>query len=70
LFIIYNRWGQELYRSTLPPVFGDYLNMQGRWDGAFQGKECPPEIYSYKISYNYKKGAKKYSNSGTFMLLR
>jgi hypothetical protein len=70
LFIIYNRWGQELYRSTLPPVFGEYLNMQGRWDGTFQGKECPPDMYSFKISYNYNKGDRKYSNSGTFMLLR
>jgi hypothetical protein len=70
LFIIYNRWGQELYRSTLPPVFGENSNMQGRWDGTFQGKECQPEIYSYKIFYNYNRGTKKYSNSGTFMLLR
>ena len=70
LFIIYNRWGQELYRSVLPPVYGDYLNTQGRWDGTFQGKECPLGIYAYKLSYHYNEGTKKYSHSGTFMLVR
>jgi hypothetical protein len=70
LFIIYNRWGQEFYRSILPPVFGDYLNMQGRWDGTFQGKDCPPGVYAYKLSYTYNEGKKKYSDSGTFMLVR
>jgi len=70
LFIIYNRWGQELYRSIMPPVFEDYDNMQGRWDGTFQGKECPAGIYAYKISYSYNNGKEKYSNSGSFMLVR
>jgi hypothetical protein len=70
LFIIYNRWGQELYRSALPPVFGDYSNMQGRWDGTFQSKECEPGVYAYKLSYRYHEGTKKYSDSGTFMLVR
>ena len=70
LFIIYNRWGQELYRAALPPVYGDYLNKQGRWDGTFQGKECPAGVYAYKLSYHYNEGAKKYSHAGTFMLVR
>ena len=70
LFIIYNRWGQELYRSTLPPVYGDYTNMQGRWDGTFMGKESPTGIYSYQISYRYNEGTKNYNKSGTFMLMR
>jgi len=72
LFIIYNRWGQELYRSTLPPDPKDiyYENLQGRWDGTFQGKECPAGIYAYKITYSYYEGVKKYSKSGSFMLIR
>jgi len=70
LFIIYNRWGQELYRSTQPPVYREYGNMQGRWDGTFKGKECPAGIYAYKISYNYNEGKGRYSDSGTFMLVR
>jgi len=70
LFIVYNRWGQELYRSTLPPVYKEYDNMQGRWDGTFQGKICPSDIYAYKLSYSYNNGKDKYSTSGSFMLVR
>jgi len=70
LFTIYNRWGQELYRSTLPPVYKEYYNMQGRWDGTFQGKDCPADIYAYKLSYTYNNGKGKLSKSGTFMLVR
>jgi hypothetical protein len=70
LFIIYNRWGQELYRSILPPVYGNYQNLQGRWDGTFQGKNCPPGFYAYQIKYTFNAGEGKYSNSGTFMLVR
>ena len=70
LFVIYNRWGQEVYRSTLPPVYGEYFNMQGRWDGTFQGKNCPPGIYAYQISYSFNEGTGKYSTTGSFMLVR
>jgi len=70
LFIIYNRLGQELYRSTLPPVYGEYHNFQGRWDGTFQGKNCPPEFYAFQIQYTFNEGSGKFSKSGTFMLVR
>ena len=70
LFVIYNRWGQEVYRSTLPPIYGNYVNMQGRWDGTFQGKDCPPGIYAYQISYTFNEGTGKYSTTGSFMLVR
>jgi hypothetical protein len=70
LFVIINRWGQEVYRSILPPIYGDYLNMQGRWDGTFQGKDCPPGFYGYKITYTFGEGGGKYSHSGSLMLVR
>ena len=70
LFVIYNRWGQEVYRSTLPPVFDSYDNPQGRWDGTFKGQECPPGIYSFTISYSYNEGSAKYSETGSVMLVR
>jgi hypothetical protein len=70
LFIIYNRWGEEIYRSTLPPVNNEYLNPQGRWDGTFQGKACPTGIYVYTISYKYNGGVGKFSDRGSFMLVR
>jgi hypothetical protein len=71
LFIIYNRWGEELYRSTLPPVYGAYDNPQGRWDGTYKGKNCPAGLYAYKITYNsFSDGTGKYSKSDSFMLVR
>ncbi|MCL1850784.1 MAG: gliding motility-associated C-terminal domain-containing protein [Bacteroidetes bacterium] len=70
LFVIYNRWGQELYRSTLPPVNNEYTDMQGRWDGKFKGEDCPAGIYAYKLSYKYNNGKGKFSTSGSFMLVR
>ncbi|MDR2971851.1 MAG: hypothetical protein LBU83_07995 [Bacteroidales bacterium] len=70
LFVIYNRWGQELFRSTHPPVYGDYENMQGRWDGTFRGKECPAGFYAFQLSFSYNESSRKYSESGSFMLVR
>jgi hypothetical protein len=70
LFIIYNRWGQEVYRATVPPVYGDYNNPQGRWDGTFQGRDCPPGIYAFKISYSFNEKSGKYSDTGSVMLIR
>jgi hypothetical protein len=70
LFVIYNRGGQEVYKSTLPPVSGDYTNPQGRWDGTFQGQNCPPGMYGFKITYTYNENSKRYSDSGSFMLVR
>lgn len=69
LFLIYNRWGQEVYRSTLPPVYGDYENMEGRWNGTFNGKDSPAGIYAFKIVFN-SEGSGNYTESGTFMLVR
>ena len=70
LFIVYNRWGQELYRSTLPPVYGDYENPQGRWDGTFRGEPCPSGIYAFRISYSFNERSGKYSHTGSVILVR
>ena len=71
LFLIYNRWGQEVYRATLPPpVYDDFENPVGRWDGTFKGKDCPAGIYAFRISFSYNEGSGKYSESGSFMLVR
>ena len=70
LFIVFNRWGQEVYRSTVPPVYGDYANPQGRWDGTFRGKDCPSGFYAFKISYSFNEGAGKYFDTGSVMLVR
>jgi hypothetical protein len=75
LFIIYNRWGQELYRtSELPPFYPkspDFKpDSEWGWDGTFQGKECPAGIYAYKLSFYNLKGKKRVSKSGTVLLVR
>jgi len=69
LFIIYNRWGQELFRTEQPPDCAYYKDC--RWDGTFQGKECPPGIYAYKISYTFNQGRSgRIPETGSFMLVR
>jgi len=70
LFIIYNRWGQEVYRSNKPPEYGNYENADSRWDGTFRGNDCPPGLYAFKISYTFNQRAGKYSDTGSFMLVR
>lgn len=39
-FMIYNRWGQELFRST---SFSDC------WDGTFRGSPVAPDVYGYHL---------------------
>ena len=76
MFLIYNRLGQEIYRSLSPPIYVEPPIHEGnwdpgnRWDGTFQGRDCPAGIYAYKISFSYNDGADKYAESGTFMLVR
>lgn len=37
-FIIYNRWGQEVYSST---------NISESWDGTIEGDDLEPDVYGY-----------------------
>ena len=41
-FIIFNRWGQEIFSTSLP--FSEF------WDGTFNGKPAPQGIYSFSFS--------------------
>lgn len=41
-FRIWNRWGQEVFRSTDPSV---------GWDGNFEGKQAQTGVYAYVITY-------------------
>ncbi|MBT8234120.1 MAG: gliding motility-associated C-terminal domain-containing protein, partial [Bacteroidia bacterium] len=38
--IIYNRWGEEVYKSS---------DINARWDGTFEGRELPPDVFGYHI---------------------
>ncbi len=39
--MIYNRWGEEVYRTQ------SYLEASKGWDGTFRGKQLPPDVYGF-----------------------
>ena len=39
-FFIYNRWGEEMFRTTNP--------YQG-WDGTYRGEDLPPDVYGFYL---------------------
>jgi gliding motility-associated-like protein len=41
--IIYNQWGQQLYKSN---------DAKKGWDGLFQGSPCPKGLYIYIADYS------------------
>jgi len=41
--LIFNRWGDEVFRSSTP-----YLN---NWDGTFNGEELPADTYFYVVNF-------------------
>ncbi|PHN05442.1 T9SS type B sorting domain-containing protein [Flavilitoribacter nigricans] len=41
--IIFNRWGDEVFRSNMP--------YQNNWDGRFNGQELPADTYFYVINF-------------------
>lgn len=40
-FHIYNRWGQEVFKST---------DRSEGWDGKFLGQDCNPGVFAYRVS--------------------
>jgi gliding motility-associated-like protein len=59
LLIIYNRWGQELFRGN---SFGDC------WDGTFRGTPVAPDVYGYYLQLMCRD--EQYSRKGDVMILR
>ena len=57
---IYNRWGQKVYSSN-------YL--KSGWDGTFNGKLQPMDVYSYTLSVTFSNG-QKVTKTGDITLLR
>lgn len=45
--LVYNRWGELLFQSTDPTI---------GWDGYYNGKLCPQDVYVYKITARYDNG--------------
>ncbi|MGL5946426.1 MAG: gliding motility-associated C-terminal domain-containing protein, partial [Sediminibacterium sp.] len=57
---IYNRWGQTVYVGTNPS--------EG-WDGTFNGKLQPQEVYHYTVQIEFS-NKDKATNKGDITLLR
>jgi gliding motility-associated-like protein len=60
-FRVLNRWGQQMYYSTDPNDIG--------WDGTFQGKPLPPDVYGYYVVIQCKDGT-FYTKKGNVTLFR
>ena len=54
-FIIYNRWGNLMYReASVTP--GKRIQL---WDGTFNGKEMLPQVFVYSFQVKYKDGSEE-----------
>ena len=49
-FSIYNRWGEQVFRSTDPSV---------SWNGKYQGANCQIGAYVYLVNYKFPSQPKK-----------
>jgi gliding motility-associated-like protein len=57
---IYNRWGQKVFESTSRKI---------GWDGKFNGKIQPMDVYVYTLDVTFSDG-KKLRKTGDITLLR
>lgn len=46
-FAIYNRWGQKVFESR---------SQEQRWDGRFDGKDAPADVYAYVMRVRFPNG--------------
>jgi gliding motility-associated-like protein len=58
--IIYNRWGQEVFRTTDQDV---------PWDGTYDGERLPPDVYGYYLRVTCPPN-KEYMTQGNITLVR
>ena len=58
--VIFNRWGEELYRST---------DLDAAWDGTNNGREVPEGVFVFLIKGTGENG-KEFTRSGTVTLFR
>ena len=59
--IIYNRWGQEIFKSNSSNI---------GWDGTFFGDQCPSGSYSYMIRYKQSDTGESKQKYGSVSLIR
>ena len=58
--LVFNRWGELMFESLNPDV---------GWDGYFQGRICPQDVYIYRISVEYE-NSRTVTRTGDINLLR
>jgi len=58
--VIYNRWGEEVFRTTDP---------NAGWDGTLNGEELPPDAFAYYMDVLCINGV-RYSKKGNVSLLK
>lgn len=51
-FSIFNRWGERIYASS---------DVSSAWDGTYNGKPCPQDVYVCRVEWRDAKGGKKWS---------
>lgn len=59
--IIYNRYGNIIYRSSA---------LQNGWDGRFKNTKQPNGAYTYYLVYKVESDPKQFTEKGSFLLLR
>jgi len=64
-FLVYNRWGGEVFRSRNRP-FSDPANA---WDGTQNGKPLPPDVFTYYLEVRFEDGG-VHRASGDVLLAR
>lgn len=57
---IYNRWGEKVFETT---------DLQGKWDGFYNGVACAPDVYAFYLEVTCINGA-KYIKKGNLNLIR
>lgn len=61
--LIFNKWGEQVYSTD---------DITKGWDGTYKGKPCPPDLYTYVISFIAPEScsfSQKSPQQGTVMLL-
>lgn len=58
--MIYNSWGNEVYRG----------NLSSPWDGSYQGSTVSAGVYGYYLSYRNKKTNTLHQKSGAITVVR
>src|SRR5690606_36305130 len=59
-FIVYDRWGAKMFETS---------NLDQGWDGTFQGKQLPPDVYGYYLNVECI-GGDTYTEKGNVTIIR